>query len=201
MYILLFSCQVMSSSSWPHGLHHARLPCPSPSSGVCPSSCPLHWWCQPTTISMCIHNETDSTVYMENQGSQNIQNNFGKEEQSGKTLTDFKTYYKATTAWPCGRMVLLKGKTCRLMEESWQDLGGYNFRENFWRETERAESDVWSGFSLAGCCWLSSHASEVEVLTSVYTPVEFWGQSWSSWLDKNRGPHTRARISVWKWKG
>ena len=25
----------------PHGLQHARLPCPSPSPGVCPSSCPL----------------------------------------------------------------------------------------------------------------------------------------------------------------
>ena len=26
---------------WPHGLQHARPPCPSPSSGVCPSSCSL----------------------------------------------------------------------------------------------------------------------------------------------------------------
>ena len=25
----------------PHGVQHARLPCPSPSPGVCPSSCPL----------------------------------------------------------------------------------------------------------------------------------------------------------------
>ena len=31
-------------SSWPHGLHHVRLPCPSPSPRVCPSSCPLIWW-------------------------------------------------------------------------------------------------------------------------------------------------------------
>ena len=28
---LLFSCSVVSSSLWPHGLQHARLPCPSPS--------------------------------------------------------------------------------------------------------------------------------------------------------------------------
>ena len=27
----------------PHGLQHARPPCPSPSPGVCPSSCPLQW--------------------------------------------------------------------------------------------------------------------------------------------------------------
>ena len=28
-----------------HRLQHARPPCPSPSLGVCPSSCSLHWWC------------------------------------------------------------------------------------------------------------------------------------------------------------
>jgi len=47
MLLLLFSYQVMSDSSWPHGLQHSRLPCPSPSPGVCPSSCPLHQWCHP----------------------------------------------------------------------------------------------------------------------------------------------------------
>ncbi|XDA88389.1 hypothetical protein R6Z07F_018054 [Ovis aries] len=34
--LLLFSCQVVSDSSRLHGLQHARLPCPSPSPGVCP---------------------------------------------------------------------------------------------------------------------------------------------------------------------
>ena len=29
---------------WPHGLQHARLPCPSPSLGVCSNSCPLSQW-------------------------------------------------------------------------------------------------------------------------------------------------------------
>ena len=43
--LLLFSCPVMSDSLRPHGLQHARPPCPSPSPKVCPSSCPLHWWC------------------------------------------------------------------------------------------------------------------------------------------------------------
>ena len=38
-----FSRQIVSDSSWPHRLQHARLPCPSPSPRVCPSSCPLHW--------------------------------------------------------------------------------------------------------------------------------------------------------------
>ena len=32
----------------PHGLQHARLPCPSPSSEVCSNSCLLNQWCHPT---------------------------------------------------------------------------------------------------------------------------------------------------------
>ena len=42
---LLFSHSVMSNSLQPHGLQYTRPPCPSPSSEVCPSSCPLHRWC------------------------------------------------------------------------------------------------------------------------------------------------------------
>ena len=34
-------------SLWPHGLQHARPPCPSPSPRVCPSSYSLHRWCRP----------------------------------------------------------------------------------------------------------------------------------------------------------
>ena len=44
-----FSCSVVSNSLWPHGLQHARLPCPSPAPGVYSNSCPLSWWCQPNT--------------------------------------------------------------------------------------------------------------------------------------------------------
>ena len=33
------------------GLQHTRLPRPSPSPRVCPSSCPLHWWDHPTISS------------------------------------------------------------------------------------------------------------------------------------------------------
>ena len=36
---------------WPHGLQHARLPCPSPTSGACSNSCPLTGWCHPTISS------------------------------------------------------------------------------------------------------------------------------------------------------
>ena len=51
---LLFSCSVMSHSLQPHGLQHARLPCPSPTPGACSNSCPLSWWCHPTISSSVV---------------------------------------------------------------------------------------------------------------------------------------------------
>ena len=45
---LLFSRQLVSNSSQPHGLQRVRLPCPSLSPRVCPSSCPLNQCCHPT---------------------------------------------------------------------------------------------------------------------------------------------------------
>ena len=41
----------MSDSLWPHGLQHARFPCPSLSPGVFSNSCLLSWWCYPTISS------------------------------------------------------------------------------------------------------------------------------------------------------
>ena len=51
-YIFWFSCLVVSESLPPHGLQHARLPCPSLSSGVCSNSCPFSQWCHPTISSV-----------------------------------------------------------------------------------------------------------------------------------------------------
>ena len=44
----------MSNSLWPHGLQHARPPCPLPTLGVYSNSCPLSQWCHPTTSSSVI---------------------------------------------------------------------------------------------------------------------------------------------------
>ena len=49
-----FSHSVVSDSLWPHGLQHARPPCPSPSPGVYSNSCPLSQWCHPTISSSVI---------------------------------------------------------------------------------------------------------------------------------------------------
>ena len=48
------SHSVMSDSLWPHGLQHARLPCPSTTSGVYLNSCPLSQWCLPTSSSSVV---------------------------------------------------------------------------------------------------------------------------------------------------
>ena len=40
-HILPFSCLVMYDSLPPHGVQHARLPCPSLTHGACSNSCPL----------------------------------------------------------------------------------------------------------------------------------------------------------------
>ena len=44
----------VSDSLQPHGLQHARPPCPSLSPGVCSNSCPLNQWCYPTISSSVI---------------------------------------------------------------------------------------------------------------------------------------------------
>ena len=41
MLSVQFSCSVVSNSLWPHGLQHARLPCPSLAPGTYSNSCPL----------------------------------------------------------------------------------------------------------------------------------------------------------------
>ena len=51
--LLLLSCQVMSSSLWPHEPQLAKPPCPSLTPRVYPNSRPLSRWCHPT-ISSCV---------------------------------------------------------------------------------------------------------------------------------------------------
>jgi len=49
-----FSHSVGSDSLRPHGLQHARPPCPSPTPRVYSNSCPLSWWCHPTISSSAV---------------------------------------------------------------------------------------------------------------------------------------------------
>ena len=52
--LLLFSCSVVSSSLQPHGPHHTRPPCPSPTPGACSNSYPSTQWCHPTISSSIV---------------------------------------------------------------------------------------------------------------------------------------------------
>ena len=49
-----FSRSVMSDPLHPHGLQHARPPCPSPTPGAYSNSCPSCQWCHPTISSSVI---------------------------------------------------------------------------------------------------------------------------------------------------
>ena len=49
-----FSHSVMSDSLWPHQSQHTRPPCPSPTFGVYPNSCPLSQWCHSTISSSVV---------------------------------------------------------------------------------------------------------------------------------------------------
>ena len=49
-----FSHSVVSDSLWPHGLQHARAPCPSPTPGAHSNSCLSRWWCHPTISSSTV---------------------------------------------------------------------------------------------------------------------------------------------------
>ena len=48
-------CSVSQScpTLWPHGLQHARIPCPSPSPRACSNSCPLNQWSHSNHLVLC----------------------------------------------------------------------------------------------------------------------------------------------------
>ena len=50
-----FSCSDLSNCLSPHGLYHARPPCPSPAPRVDSNSCPLSRWCHPMTSFSVVH--------------------------------------------------------------------------------------------------------------------------------------------------
>ena len=52
--LVQFSHSVVSDSLQPHELQHARPPCPSPTPGVHPNSCPSSRWCHPAISSSVI---------------------------------------------------------------------------------------------------------------------------------------------------
>ena len=56
-----FSCSVVSNFLQPHGLQHARPPCPSPTPGVHSDSCSSSQWCHPA-IKKAYHREKGNST-------------------------------------------------------------------------------------------------------------------------------------------
>ena len=54
IYSVQFSHSATFHSLWPHGLQHARPPCPSPTLRVYSNSCPLSQWWHPTISSSVV---------------------------------------------------------------------------------------------------------------------------------------------------
>ena len=54
VFSVQFSHSVLSDCLQPHGLQHARPPCPLPTSRVYSNSCSLSWWCHPTISSSVV---------------------------------------------------------------------------------------------------------------------------------------------------
>ena len=46
--------RLVVSNFLPHEPQHARPPCPSPTPGAYPNSCPSSWWCHPTISSSVV---------------------------------------------------------------------------------------------------------------------------------------------------
>ena len=54
-FFIIFSSVAQSCPTlWPHGLQHARPPCPSPTSRACLNSCPSNHWCHLTISSSVV---------------------------------------------------------------------------------------------------------------------------------------------------
>ena len=68
-----FSSVAQSDSLRPHGLQHARLPCPSPASRARSNSCPSSLWCHPTILfsvvpfSSCLQSFPASGCFLRSQ--------------------------------------------------------------------------------------------------------------------------------------
>ena len=52
--LVQFSLSIISETLRPHGLKHARPPCPSPTSRVHSDLCPLSRWCHPAILSSVV---------------------------------------------------------------------------------------------------------------------------------------------------
>ena len=99
LLVVVFCCSVMSDYLRSHGLQHARLPCPSPSPGVCSNSYPLIQWCHPTASCSVIPFSSWLQSFPES-GSFQISQLFASDSQSVGVLASTSVLPMNTQDWP-----------------------------------------------------------------------------------------------------
>ena len=108
-----FSRSVLSNSLRPHGLQHARPPCPSPTPRACSNSCPLSWWCHPTISSVvpfsCLQSFAGSGSFLVSQF-------FAiRWPKAGVSASFFYIFiYLAASGFSCS-----KGNLCCIVQDLW----------------------------------------------------------------------------------
>ena len=94
-----FSPSVMSDSLRPHGLQHARPPCPSPTPRAFSNSCPSSRWCHPT-ISFFVVPFSSSFQSFPASGSLQMSQIFASSGQSIRVSPSTAVLPKNTQDWP-----------------------------------------------------------------------------------------------------
>ena len=104
-----FRSSVVSDSLWPHGLQHARFPCPTPTPRACSNSCPSSWWCHPTIsssvvpFSSCLQSFPPSGSFLRSQFFRSGGQSFGVSTSASVLPINIQDWFPlGLTVWsPC----------------------------------------------------------------------------------------------------
>ena len=106
----------MSDSLQPHGLQHARPPCPSPSPKVCSNSHPSSRWCHPTisssvtSFSSCLRSFPTSESFPMSQFSHQVVKVLDTWEVSDTEVSHCRTQWEDGSLWNRKQVHLFLGQ-------------------------------------------------------------------------------------------
>ena len=121
--LVQLSHSVMSNSSWPHRLQHARPHCLSPTPRIYPNSSPLSWWCHPT-ISYSVVPFSSCPQSFPASGSFKISQLFTSDGQSIGVSASTSVLPVNTKDWSLLGLtgwISILPKTCHTQESQWFD--------------------------------------------------------------------------------
>ena len=159
----------MSDSLWPHGLQHARLPCPSPTPGVYSNSCPLSRWCHPAIslsvvpFSFCPQSFPASGSFPMSQFFASDDQSIGVSASASVLLMDIQDWFPLgltglISLLSKGLLRVFSNTTVRITPDAKNWLLGKNpDAEKDWRQEEKEMTEYemvrWHH-------WLNGHESE-----------------------------------------